>query len=210
MKDDLYFYNENHISKTMRLLFCSTNLGKTQEIQYKFGTFIDIHNLLDVGCTEEIHETANTFEGNALIKAQYGYDTFKVSCFSDDSGLEVKALNNQPGVFSARYAGVPKSDERNMDKLLFELKGLKDRTACFKTVIVYIDSSGKAFSFEGKIEGEIIEEKRGEQGFGYDPIFQPKGYSKTFAEMDLEEKSKLSHRAKALEKFHAFLLKTIN
>ena len=207
MKDDLYFYNENHTSKPMRLLFCSTNLGKTQEIQYKFGKFIDIQNLLDVGCEEAIPETANSFEGNALLKAQYGYEKFKLACFSDDSGLEVIALNNQPGVFSARYAGVPKSDKRNMDKLLFELKGLKNRKACFKTVIVYIDSSGKAFSFEGKIEGEIIEEKRGKHGFGYDPIFQPKGYAKTFAEMSLAEKSELSHRAIALEKFHAFLFK---
>ena len=191
----------------MKLLFCSSNIGKTQEIQYKFGESITIQNLLDIGYTEEIPETADTFAGNALLKARYGYDNFKVACFSDDSGLEVTALNNAPGVYSARYAGIPKSDTRNMDKLLFELQGIKNRYACFKTVISYIDSLGNAFSFEGKIEGEILEEKRGSQGFGYDPIFLPKGYTKTFAEMNLAEKSNLSHRSIALEKFYSFLLK---
>ena len=191
----------------MKLLFCSSNIGKTQEIQYKFGESITIQNLLDIGCTEEIPETADTFAGNALLKARYGYENFKVACFSDDSGLEVTALDNAPGVYSARYAGIPKSDTRNMDKLLFELQGINNRNACFKTVISYIDSLGNASSFEGKIEGEILEEKRGSQGFGYDPIFLPKGYTKTFAEMNLAEKSNLSHRSIALEKFYSFLLK---
>ena len=191
----------------MKLLFCSSNIGKTQEIQYKFGKSITIQNLLDIGCTEEIPETADTFAGNALLKARYGYENFNVACFSDDSGLEVTALDNAPGVYSARYAGIPKSDTRNMDKLLFELQGVKNRNACFKTVISYIDSLGNASSFEGKIEGEILEEKRGSQGFGYDPIFLPKGYTKTFAEMNLAEKSNLSHRSIALEKFYSFLLK---
>lgn len=191
----------------MKLLFCSSNLGKTQEIQYKFGESITIQNLLDIGCTEEIPETADTFAGNALLKARYGYENFKVACFSDDSGLEVAALDNAPGVYSARYAGIPKSDSRNMDKLLFELQGVKNREACFKTVIAYIDSYGNTSSFEGIIEGEILEEKRGSQGFGYDPIFLPKGYTKTFAEMNLAEKSNLSHRSIALEKFYSFLLK---
>ena len=191
----------------MKLLFCSSNIGKTQEIQYKFGGSITIQNLLDIGCTEEIPETADTFAGNALLKARYGYENFKVACFSDDSGLEVTALDNAPGVYSARYAGIPKSDTRNMDKLLFELQGVKNRNACFKTVISYIDAFGSAYSFEGKIEGEILEEKRGSQGFGYDPIFLPKGYTKTFAEMNLAEKSNLSHRSIALEKFYSFLLK---
>lgn len=190
----------------MKLLFCSSNHGKTQEIQYKFGKLISVQNLPDVGYTEEIPETAHTFEGNALLKAHFGYEKFNTACFSDDSGLEVSALNNEPGVFSARYAGIPRSDEKNMDKLLFELKGIKNRKACFKTVIVFIDSTGKTFSFEGKIDGEIIDEKRGEHGFGYDPIFVPEGNSKTFAEMNLEEKSKLSHRSIALEKFYSFLI----
>lgn len=197
----------NYIRLFMKLLFCSSNIGKTQEIQYKFGGSITIQNLLDIGCTEEIPETADTFAGNALLKARYGYENFKVACFSDDSGLEVTALNNAPGVYSARYAGIPKSDTRNMDKLLFELQGVKNRDACFKTVISYIDSFGNASSFEGKIEGEILEEKRGSQGFGYDPIFLPNGYTKTFAEMNLAEKSNLSHRSIALEKFYSFLLK---
>jgi XTP/dITP diphosphohydrolase len=191
----------------MKLLFCSSNIGKTQEIQYKFGESITIQNLLDIGCTEEIPETADTFAGNALLKARYGYENFNVACFSDDSGLEVTALDNAPGVYSARYAGIPKSDTKNMDKLLFELQGVKNRNACFKTVISYIDAFGNVYSFEGKIEGEILEEKRGSQGFGYDPIFLPKGYTKTFAEMNLAEKSNLSHRSIALEKFYSFLLK---
>jgi len=182
----------------MKLLFCSSNIGKTQEIQYKFGESITIQNLLDIGYTEEIPETADTFAGNALLKARYGYENFKVACFSDDSGLEVAALDNAPGVYSARYAGIPKSDTRNMDKLLFELQGIKNRNACFKTVISYIDSLGNAFSFEGKIEGEILEEKRGSQGFGYDPIFYFEDLKKTFAECSMEEKNTVSHRGKAL------------
>ena len=192
-------------TKNMELLFCSTNIHKTKEIQHKLGDSFEIKCLTDIGFTGEIAETAKTFEGNALIKASFGYNTYALPCFSDDSGLEVEALNNKPGVYSARYAGELRDDNSNMDKLLLELKGIENRKACFKTVLVYIDKFGKHFVFEGSVFGKIIDKKRGNQGFGYDPLFIPDGYDKTFAEMGMEEKSKLSHRARALEKFIHFL-----
>jgi XTP/dITP diphosphohydrolase len=184
----------------MELLFCSANEKKKIEIQQKVGSEYKIINLNDLEYTKEIPETADTFVGNALLKAKFGFEKFGKPCFSDDSGLEVEALNNAPGVYSARYAGEPKSDERNMDKLLQALEGIENRNACFKTVIAYIDASGETHYFEGKIEGDITHEKRGNQGFGYDPIFIPNGYDKTFAELSLEEKGGISHRALAVEK----------
>lgn len=189
----------------MELLFCSANEKKKVEIQQKVGSEITIINLNDLGHTEEIPETAETFAGNALLKAKFGYEKYGKPCFSDDSGLEVEALDHAPGVYSARYAGEPKSDERNMDKLLHALEGVENRKACFKTVIAYIDSQGQTHYFEGKIEGVITHEKRGNQGFGYDPIFIPNGYDKTFAELSLEEKGTISHRALAVEKLIDFL-----
>ena len=189
----------------MEILFCSSNPNKTKEIQHKVGDSFLIKNLLDVGFTGDIPETASTFEGNALLKAQFGFEKYGKACFSDDSGIEVEALNNEPGVYSARYAGEPKSDERNMDKLLFNLNGIENRKACFKTVLIYLDATGEKHTFEGKVEGIIIDTKRGEHGFGYDPIFVPNGFDKTFAEMNMEEKSTLSHRARAVEKFIHFL-----
>ena len=189
----------------MELLFCSANEKKKVEIQQKVGSEYTIINLNDLGYTEEIPETANTFAGNALLKAKFGFEKFGKPCFSDDSGLEVEALNNAPGVYSARYAGEPKSDERNMDKLLEALKGIENRKACFKTVIAYIDNTGETHYFEGKIEGVITHEKRGSQGFGYDPIFIPNGYDKTFAELSLEEKGTISHRALAVEQLIKYL-----
>jgi XTP/dITP diphosphohydrolase len=185
----------------MKILFCSSNEKKKTEVQQKVGADYTIVNLNDLGHTEEIPETADTFEGNALLKATFGFKKYGNACFSDDSGLEVEALNNAPGVYSARYAGEPRSDERNMDKLLLALEGIENRSACFKTVIAYINKEESVFYFEGKIEGVITKEKRGNQGFGYDPIFIPNGYDKTFAELSLEEKSKISHRALAVEKF---------
>lgn len=185
----------------MELLFCSANEKKKVEIQQKVGSDYIVINLNDLGYTEEIPETANTFAGNALLKAKFGFEKYGKPCFSDDSGLEVDALNNEPGVYSARYAGEPKSDERNMDKLLHALEGIENRNACFKTVLAYIDNLGEEYYFEGKIEGKITIEKRGDEGFGYDPIFIPNGFDKTFAELSLEEKGKISHRALAVEKF---------
>jgi XTP/dITP diphosphohydrolase len=185
----------------MELLFCSSNEKKKVEIQHKIGSEFKVLNLNDLGFTGEIEETADSFQGNALIKAQFGFEHYGKPCFSDDSGLEVEALEGEPGVYSARYAGEPKSDERNMDKLLEALIGIEKRNACFKTVIAYIDSKGETYYFEGRIDGVITTEKRGNQGFGYDPIFIPNGYEKTFAELSLEEKGKISHRALAVEKF---------
>ena len=185
----------------MKILFCSSNEKKKTEVQQKVGADYTIINLNDLGHTDDIPETAETFEGNALLKATFGFKKYGNVCFSDDSGLEVEALNNAPGVYSARYAGEPRSDERNMDKLLLALEGIENRSACFKTVIAYINKEESLFYFEGKIEGVITKEKRGNQGFGYDPIFIPNGYDKTFAELSLEEKSKISHRALAVEKF---------
>lgn len=189
----------------MKLLFCSSNINKTSEIKHKLGESFEIINLLDLNYTDDIPETANTFEGNAFIKADFGFTHFKVPCFSDDSGLEVEALNNEPGVYSARYAGEPKNDQRNTEKLLEKLVGISNRKACFKTVLIYIDKNGAKYSFEGRVDGTIISEQRGTYGFGYDPIFVPDGFDKTFAEMNMEEKSTLSHRARAVEKFILFL-----
>lgn len=185
----------------MEIIFCSANEKKKVEIQQKVGNIYTIKNLNDLGYTEDIPETADTFAGNALLKTEFGFKKYGKPCFSDDSGLEVEALNNEPGVYSARYAGDPRSDERNMDKLLQALEGVENRNACFKTVLAYIDNSGKEHYFEGKIEGKITKEKRGDGGFGYDPIFIPNGFDKTFAELSLEEKGKISHRALAVEKF---------
>lgn len=187
----------------MKLLFTSSNQNKTAEIRSQLPSF-EILNLKDVGCEVDIPETADTFEGNARIKANFGFENYNVPCFSDDSGLEVIALKNAPGVYSARYAGPEKNDEANLIKLLADLENEKNRDACFKTVIVLI-LDGKEYVFEGKVNGTIIHEKRGEYGFGYDPIFVPNGFTKTFAEMTIEEKSGLSHRAKAVKKMVDFL-----
>ncbi len=187
----------------MKLLFTSSNEHKTAEIRSQLPGF-EILNLKDVGCDVDIPETASSFVGNARLKARFGIDNFGVNCFSDDSGLEVFALNNAPGVYSARYAGPEKNDEANLQKLLETLKNENNREACFKTVIVLILNEVE-YVFEGVVEGTIITEKRGDFGFGYDPIFIPNGYSKTFAEMTMDEKSNVSHRAIAVKKMVEFL-----
>ena len=187
----------------MKLLFTSSNEHKTAEIRSQLPGF-EILNLKDVGCDVDIPETASSFVGNARLKARFGIDNFGVNCFSDDSGLEVYALNNAPGVYSARYAGPEKNDEANLQKLLEALKNENNREACFKTVIVLILNEVE-YVFEGVVEGTIITEKRGDFGFGYDPIFIPNGYSKTFAEMTMDEKSNVSHRAVAVKKMVEFL-----
>jgi XTP/dITP diphosphohydrolase len=187
----------------MKLLFTSSNEHKTAEIRNQLPDF-EILNLKDVDCKVEIPETASTFVGNARLKARFGIDNFGVDCFSDDSGLEVVALNNAPGVYSARYAGPDKNDEANLQKLLNDLENENNRAACFKTVIVLILNNVEHV-FEGVVEGTIINEKRGDFGFGYDPVFIPKGYTKTFAEMTMDEKSTLSHRAIAVKKMVEFL-----
>lgn len=158
----------------------------------------------EVGITADIAETGNTFHENAFIKAQYIYNLKNKSVLADDSGLEVTALNNEPGVYSSRYAGEPSDSIKNTDKLLNKLKGIAERSARFVTVLCYVSPNGVVY-FEGSVEGNITTEKRGTNGFGYDPVFIPNGFDRTFAEMTFSEKNKISHRAKALKKFGLFL-----
>lgn len=190
----------------MKLVFASNNKNKIQEIQALVPNTIEIVSLEDIGCTEDIPETAETIEGNAILKANYVTEKYGYDCFADDTGLEVDALNGAPGVYSARYAGEQKDANNNMDKLLSELKGKSNRKANFKTVIA-LNLNGKQNLFTGIINGKIIEEKIGTNGFGYDPIFVAEGFDKTFAELTMEEKSTISHRGIAVKELILFLQK---
>ena len=188
----------------MKLVFASNNKNKIKEIQLLVPNSIQILSLDEIGCTEEIPETADTIEGNAILKANYVTEKYGYDCFADDSGLEVDALNGEPGVFSARYAGEPKNDDNNMNKLLSNLKDKTNRKANFKTVIC-LNYDGKQHLFTGIINGKIIDEKIGNNGFGYDPIFVANDYTKTFAELSIEEKSNISHRGIAVKQLIEFL-----
>lgn len=188
----------------MQLVFASNNKNKIKEIQLLLPETIQILSLEDIGCFEDIPETADTIEGNAVLKANYVTEKFGYNCFADDTGLEVEALNGEPGVYSARYAGGQKDANDNMDKLLHNLKGKSSRFAQFKTVIA-LNLEGKQTLFTGIIKGKIIEEKIGTNGFGYDPIFVADGYTKTFAELSIEEKSVISHRGLAVKQLIDFL-----
>lgn len=188
----------------MKLIFASHNEHKTTEIRQLLPPEIQLLSLNDLNYHDEIKESAATLEGNALLKATHVFTLFKLPCFADDSGLEVEALDNRPGVYSARYAGEPKNDERNIAKLLDDLKESTNRSARFRTVITLILPT-TSLSFEGIIEGEITHEKKGSNGFGYDPVFQPIESSITFAQMSMEQKNTISHRALALEKMISFL-----
>lgn len=188
----------------MKIVFATNNKNKIREIQSMLPPAIEIVSLESIGCHEDIPETAGTIEGNAIMKANYVTQKYGYDCFADDTGLEVNALNGEPGVFSARYAGEQKSAEDNMDKLLFNLEHKTDRSAQFKTVIA-LNLNGKQFLFTGIAQGEITKEKTGDQGFGYDPIFRPKDYQETFAQLSLETKNAISHRGKATQKLIAFL-----
>ena len=190
----------------MKLVFASNNKNKIQEIQALVPNTIQIVSLEDIGCFEDIPETADTIEGNAILKANYVTEKYGYDCFADDTGLEVDALNGAPGVYSARYAGEQKDANDNMDKLLSELKDKSNRKANFKTVIA-LNLNGKQNLFTGIINGKIIEEKIGTNGFGYDPIFVAVGYEKTFAELSMEEKSTISHRGIAVKELILFLQK---
>lgn len=188
----------------MKLVFATNNKNKIKEVQSLMPEGIHLLSLEEIGCHEDIPETSPTIEGNAIQKAEYVKEKYGYDCFADDTGLEVEALNGAPGVYSARYAGEEKSSEANMNKLLQELKGKENRSARFKTVIA-LNLHGKLHTFEGNCSGNIIFERKGLQGFGYDPVFQPEGKSVTFAEMNLREKSEISHRARAIRKLIAFL-----
>lgn len=186
-----------------KLVFATNNQHKTDEIRSALAGQYEILNLTDIGCSEDIPETADTFEGNATLKSSYVVENFKIDCFADDSGLEVEALNNEPGVYSARYSG-SRDNAENIKLVLKKLENVAHRKARFKTVISLM-RNGENHIFEGSVEGTIRKELSGTKGFGYDPIFQPDGYDITFAEMDMAEKNAISHRAKALKKMIDFL-----
>jgi XTP/dITP diphosphohydrolase len=188
----------------MKLVFATHNSNKAKEIQSLLPEDFHILTLTEINCIDEIPETAETLEGNSLLKAQFVNDNFNLNCFADDTGLEIDALNGRPGVYSARYAGEEKSAEANMNLVLSELKNESNRKAQFRTVITLLLNE-KTCVFEGIVRGEISAKKRGSDGFGYDPLFIPKGQSKTFAEMTLAEKNQQSHRARAFEKMIDFL-----
>lgn len=187
----------------MTLVFATHNQNKLKEVKALMPPHIELLSLTDINCHEDIPETAATIEGNARLKADYVRDNYGYNCFGDDTGLEVTALHGKPGVHSARYAGPENDANANMEKLLAALSGKEDRSARFKTVIAISWTLGN--DFIGICEGEIVQEPRGEKGFGYDPIFQPNGYNQTFAEISSEEKGKISHRGKAMRQLIAYL-----
>lgn len=188
----------------MKILFASQNVNKVKEISKLLPEHIEIIGLKDIGFTEDIPETADTLEGNAILKAKYLAEKLNYPIFADDTGLEIDALNGEPGVYSARYGGEDKNAEKNMDLVLEKLQGQTNRNAQFRTVIS-LEIDGDNFCFEGKVEGQICEKRSGAEGFGYDPIFKPNGYTDTFAEMSLNDKNKISHRGRAVAKFVEFL-----
>ena len=188
----------------MKLVFATNNLNKLSEIRDLVPTGIEILSLRDINCNEELPETNPTLEGNALQKAKYIFDNYGFNCFSDDTGLEIDALNGEPGVYSARYAGEDCKSEDNMNKVLEKLALEEKREAKFRTVIALI-VDGKETLFEGECKGSMTKTKSGVEGFGYDPIFIPEGYDLTFAEMNKDEKGKISHRGKAVKKLAGFL-----
>jgi len=190
----------------MKLVFATHNANKSKEIQSVLSSEIEILTLTDIGCHDDIPETADTLEGNSLLKAQFVANHFKFNCFADDTGLEIEALNGRPGVYSARYAGEEKSADANMNRVLLELENESNRKAQFRTVITLILGS-ETHVFEGIVKGEMSSSKSGTDGFGYDPIFIPEGQTKTFAEMSMAEKNKQSHRARAFNKMIDFLKK---
>jgi len=190
----------------MKLVFATHNKNKFTEVKAMLPKHIELLSLDDIGCNEDIEETADTIEGNAILKANYVRDNYNINCFADDTGLEVKSLNNEPGVYSARYAGVSHDSNANIQKLLKNLEGKEDRSARFKTAIA-LNMEHEEIMFLGICEGEIIKDKRGDSGFGYDPIFQPKGFGETFAEMTLTQKSEIGHRGKAMRQLIDYLSK---
>jgi XTP/dITP diphosphohydrolase len=182
----------------MNLCFATNNVNKLKEIKLLVNTKYSILSLSDIGCLEELPETRKTIEGNSAQKAEFVWEHYETNCFADDTGLEVHALNGEPGVYSARYAGPACSPEDNMALLLNKMAGMKDRKATFRTCITLI-LNGELKQFEGRVEGEIHTERHGAKGFGYDPIFRPEGFAKSFAQMTMEEKNSISHRGLAVQ-----------
>lgn len=188
----------------MKICFATNNKKKIEEVKAALGPEFELVSLQEIGCVEELPETGDTLGHNAFQKARYVKDHFGVDCFADDTGLEVEALDGAPGVYSGRFAGEPRSDERNIDLLLEKMEEKPNRKARFRTVIALI-LEGKEYQFEGVAEGEILKERVGEKGFGYDPVFKPIGFDKTFAQLSLEEKNQISHRGKAVKALIEFL-----
>ena len=184
----------------MKICFASHNQNKVNELNELVSGIHEIVGLNDLGITEDIAETGTTFEENSRIKARYVYDKLEIPVFADDSGLCVQSLNGAPGVYSARYAGEEKDDQKNIDLLLTELASKQERTAYFATVVTYIDKAGNETQFYGQVDGVILEERTGNGGFGYDPVFLPEGYDVSFAQMSSAEKNSISHRAQAVKK----------
>ena len=193
----------------MNIIFATQNPNKVKEIQAQLPDSILVKSLLDLKYTKELEENHQTLEANALQKARFVHKKFGANCFADDTGLEVEALNGEPGVYSARYAGEEKSFEANMNKLLLNLGNAKNRKAQFRTVIALI-FEGEEYVFDGICKGEITKEKAGNKGFGYDPIFKPDGFNQSFAEMPLEKKAKISHRGLAFNELIQFLSEQMN
>lgn len=187
-----------------KLIFATNNPHKLKEIQHALKWVFEVISLADMDFDEEMPETHETIEENASEKSYFIYNRFKINCFADDTGLEIEALNGEPGVYSARYAGENPTFEDNMNKVMKLLEGQENRSACFRTVISLI-IDGKETQFEGRVDGNILTEKHGHAGFGYDPIFQPTGYTESFAEMDLDLKNEISHRGRAVKKLIEFL-----
>lgn len=188
----------------MKLVFATNNKHKLEEMKAILGNRVELLSLSDIGCRDDIPETADTLEGNALIKARHIYEKYAISCFADDTGLEVDALNGEPGVYSARYAGNDNNSEANINKLLQNLNGKINRKAQFRTVIALI-INGEEKLFEGTVQGTISKERKGNSGFGYDPVFVPEGCDISFAEMDAEEKNSMSHRSRAAAELGKYL-----
>ncbi|WP_339680279.1 non-canonical purine NTP diphosphatase [Cyclobacterium marinum] len=188
----------------MKICFATNNSKKLKEVRAALGEEFEIVSLKEIGCNEELPETGDKLEDNAFQKARYVKTHYGVDCFADDTGLEVEALDGAPGVFSGRYAGEPRSDERNVDLILENMRGKEERNAAFRTIIALIIGENE-WAFEGKAEGELLDKRSGEGGFGYDPIFRPLGYKKTFGELSMEEKNTISHRGKAVKLLASFL-----
>ena len=189
----------------MKLVFATNNLNKLKEVQEMLSNSIEILSLKDINCFDDVDETETTLEGNAKLKADYITNNFGYNCFADDTGLEVASLGGKPGVYSARFAGEPANSENNMQKLLTKLEPKENRKAQFRTAVC-LNLDGKQFLFEGICRGEILKEKQGKEGFGYDPIFKPEGFSESFARMNSQEKNKISHRGIAIQKLTDFLI----
>lgn len=188
----------------MKLVFATNNEHKLKEISQLLDGKHEVVSLSEIDCHDDIPEDYDTLEENALQKARYIKEHFGYDCFADDTGLEIEALDNRPGVYSARYAGPAKDSRENMMKVLREMEGVTNRNACFRTVIALI-LDGQEHLFEGRVDGKILTEQHGEAGFGYDPIFQPEGFQVSFAEMPMDEKNKISHRGRATQKLVEFL-----